>query len=179
MKKANDLPIAKIHWKNKEIEILNENYNKRSDKKVKVDDKLETKVAIIKFYPGLDPGLFDYYFDKGYKGFVIEATGLGHVPVLEKFSFLPKIEKAVKSGLPVIITSQCLYGRVHPTIYYNLRRLSKMGVIFAEDMLPETAYVKLMWVLGHTKKLDEVRKMMLTNYAGEITERTNPKTFLI
>ena len=45
-------------------------------------------------------------------------------------------------------------------------------------MLPETAYVKLGWVLGHTKSLEKVRKMMLTNYAGEITSRSIPQTFL-
>jgi glutamyl-tRNA(Gln) amidotransferase subunit D len=175
----NELPIAKIYWKDKKIEILNENYRKRSDKKVKVDDRLDTRVALIKCYPGLKPEIFDYCIEKKYRGFVIEGTGLGHTPTLEKYSLLPKIEKAIKLNIPVVMTSQCLYGRVHPTIYHNLRELSKRGVIFAEDMLPEVAYIKLMWVLGHTKKTDKIREMMLTNYAGEITERTNSNAFLI
>jgi len=178
-KSINELPIAKIYWNDSKIEILNEDYKKRNNKKVKVDDKIENRVALIKCYPGLDPGLLDYYIKKGYKGFVIEGTGLGHVTTLGNYSLLPKIEKAIKLGLPVIMTSQCLYGRVHPTVYRNLRELSKRGVIFTEDMLPEVAYVKLMWVLGHVKKLDKVKEMMLTNYAGEITERTNAKAFLI
>jgi len=175
----NELPIAKIYWKNRKIEILNENYRKRSDIKVKVDDKLETRVALIKCYPGLDPEIFDYYIKKKYKGLVIEGTGLGHTPTLEQYSLLPKVERAIKLGIPVVITSQCLYGRVHPTIYHNLRELSRRGAIFAEDMLPGVAYIKLMWVLGHTKKFDEIRKMMLTNYSGEITERTDSRSFLI
>ena len=77
------------------------------------------------------------------------------------------------------MTSQCLYGRTHPTIYHNLRELSTRGVIFAEDILPEVAYVKLMWILGHTKKMEKIREMMLTNYAGEITKRIDSKSFLI
>jgi glutamyl-tRNA(Gln) amidotransferase subunit D len=109
----------------------------------------------------------------------MEATGLGHTPTLGKYSLLSKIEKVVKLGLPVIITSQCLYGRTHPTIYHNLRELSRRGVIFAEDMLPEVSLVKLMWVLGHTKNPDKIRKMMLTNYAGEINPRIETKDFLV
>jgi glutamyl-tRNA(Gln) amidotransferase subunit D len=175
----NEQPIAKIHWKDRKIEILNENYRKRSDSKVKVDAKLNSKVALIKCYPGLDPEIFDFYLNKKYKGFVIEATGLGHTPTLGKYSLLTKIERVINSGLPVVITSQCLYGRVHPTAYHNLRELSKRGVIFAEDMLPEVSLVKLMWVLGHTNKLDKIREMMLTNYAGEINKRIEVKDFLV
>jgi glutamyl-tRNA(Gln) amidotransferase subunit D len=170
-KSINELPIAKIYWENRKIEILNENYRKRSEKKVKVDDKIEKKVALIKCYPGLDPSIFDFYMEKGYKGFVIEATGLGHTPTLGENSLLPKIEKAVSLGIPVIITSQCLYGRTHATIYHNLRELLKRGAIFASDMLPEVAYVKLIFALGHTKNLEKVKEMMLTNLAGEISER--------
>ncbi len=173
-----ELPIAKIHWKDKKIEVLNENYRKRSEKKVKVNDKIEQKVALIKIYPGIDPSIIDFYIDKGYHGIVIEATGIGHTPTLGKFSLLPKIEKAVRSGISVVITSQCLYGRTHPTIYRNTRELLSRGVVYAEDMLPETAYVKLSWVLGQTKEMEKIKEMMLTNYAGEITERIDPRAFL-
>ncbi|MEM7825433.1 MAG: Glu-tRNA(Gln) amidotransferase subunit GatD, partial [Candidatus Aenigmatarchaeota archaeon] len=132
-KAINELPIAKIFWENKKIEILNQNYRKRSEKKVKVKDKIEKKVALIKCYPGLNPEIFDFYLEKGYRGFVIEATGLGHVPTLGENSLLLKVEKAVGLGVPVVITSQCLYGRTHPTIYHNLRELLKRGAIFASD----------------------------------------------
>lgn len=176
-KPVNELPIARINWKDKKIEIMNENYKKRNSGKVKVDDKIETKVAMIKCYPGLEPEIFDYYLKKKYRGFVIEGTGLGHTPTLGRNSLLPKIEKAVKSGVPVVMTSQCIYGRVHPFVYHPLRELTKRGVIFAEDMAPETVYVKLMWVLGHTKKMDQIKEMMLTNYAGEINKRIETEEF--
>jgi glutamyl-tRNA(Gln) amidotransferase subunit D len=45
-------------------------------------------------------------------------------------------------------------------------------------MLPETAYLKLGWVLGHTQERDEVNRLMLKSIAGEITERTDERAFL-
>ena len=175
----NELPIAKIFWKDRHIEITKDDYRRRNDKKVLVDDKIETKVALIKVYPGLNPEIFDYYLKKNYRGFVIEGTGLGHVNTFGEKSLLSSIEKIIESEIPVVMTSQCIYGRVHPFVYHPLRVLSGKGVIYAGDMLPETAYVKLMWVLGHTKNLDEIKEMMLTNYAGEITNRIIPNTFLV
>ncbi|MEM5813152.1 MAG: Glu-tRNA(Gln) amidotransferase GatDE subunit D, partial [Candidatus Aenigmatarchaeota archaeon] len=172
-KPINDLPIARI-YPNGKIEMISKNYRKREDNKpyVVLDDKLEEKVALIKMYPGVDSRIIDFYIKNGYKGFVIEATGLGHVSTIGKYSMLEKIKKAIAKNIPVVIASQCLYGRVHPTIYANLRKLSKIGCIFAEDMLPEVAYIKLMYALAHGNSFDEVKEIMLTNLANEISERT-------
>lgn len=173
----NELPLAKI-WPSGNIEITNENFKKRSEGKVIADTKFEEKVALLKVYPGSEPSVMDYFVKKGYKGFILEATALGHVPVSAKKSWIPAIKSTIESGIPVIITTQSLYGRVDPFVYSNLRILAATGAIFAEDMLPETAYVKLGWVLGHAKKPEEIKKMMLTNIAGEITERIDPRAFL-
>jgi len=131
-------------------------------------------VALIKTYPGINGEIIDFFVDKGYKGIVIEGTGLGHTPN----EIIPTIERAVEEGAIICMTSQCLYGRVNLNVYSTGRKLLKAGVIPCEDMLPETAYVKLMWVLGHAQSLEEVKKMMLTNYAGEITPYTRFDTYL-
>ncbi|WP_297512486.1 Glu-tRNA(Gln) amidotransferase subunit GatD, partial [Thermococcus sp.] len=169
----NDVPIAKI-WPKGEIEFLRNDYRRKSEGEVIADTKMEEKVAILKIYPGISGEILDFLVDRGYKGVVIEGTGLGHVPQ----DFIPHVERAVQEGVAVCVTSQCLYGRVNLNVYSNGRKLLKAGAIPCEDMLPETAYVKLMWVLGHANDLDEVRKMMLTNYAGEITPYTRYDTFL-
>ncbi len=176
----NEKSLAKI-WKDGRIEVINQNFRKRSGNAVQVDDKFEEKTALITVYPGMDPGIIDFYLDKGYKGIVLAATALGHVPVsIPGKSFIPKLERAKEMNIPIVIASQTLYGRVHPFVYTNLRKLSVgVNAIFAEDMLPEVAYIKLAWVLGHTKDPAEVRKMMLTNFAGEITDGTETDTFLI
>jgi len=169
----NDVPIAKV-WPDGRIEYLRDDYRKRSEGEVEVDDKFEEKIAILKSYPGVTSELLEFLVDRGYRGIVIEGTGLGHTPN----DMIPSIERAVQEGVAVCMTSQCLYGRVNLNVYSTGRRLLKAGVIPCEDMLPETAYVKLGWVLGHTSDLREVKKMMLTNYAGEITPYTRFDTFL-
>ncbi len=175
----NELPLAKV-FENGKIEILNSNYNKKNNQKVIVDDKFESKTALLYVYPGMSPDVLDYYAEKKYKGIVIAATALGHVATMnQKYSLIKKFKELIENNVAVVIVSQTIYGRVHPYVYTNLRKLSiDLGCIFAEDMLSETAYVKLGWVLGHTTKIDEVKKMMLTNYAGEITERSDEHAFL-
>lgn len=177
---VNDLPLAKI-WPNGKIEIVNQNYQSISKKRVKADTRFEPKVALLKTYPGSDPKLIDHLVNVGIKGIVIEGTGLGHVPTLTpepERSWIPSIKNAIASNVPIVITSQTIYGRIHPYVYRNLRILGSTGVIWGEDMLSEVAYVKLGWVLGHTKNMEKVRKMMLTNMVGEISERTEVKGFL-
>lgn len=148
-------------------------HSERTNQDLKPVLKLEEKVAMIKAYPGMDPKIVDFYIDRGYKGIVFEGTALGHLPTtLKETSLIPKIERAASEGVVMVMTTQCLYGRVHPFVYTNLREVSSRGVIYCEDMLTETAYAKLMWVLGQTKDSKKVKKLMLTNLSGEITERT-------
>ncbi|NIO44920.1 MAG: Glu-tRNA(Gln) amidotransferase subunit GatD [Candidatus Aenigmarchaeota archaeon] len=175
----NEIPLAKI-WPNGKIDILNENYKKRKDEKVVADIKFEPKVALLKAYPGSEPEILEFLVKKGYKGFVIEGTGMGHVPTRAEKTWIPTIKKLIKDGIPVVIAPQTIYGRINTNVYSYLRVLfHEAKAIPAEDMLPETAYLKLGWVLGHTKNLEKVREMMLTNIAGEITKRTELDTFLV
>ena len=175
----NELPLAKINEDGR-IEILNNNYEKRNKQKVSVHDKFENKVALVYVYPGIDSEIFDVYIKNNYNGIVIAATGLGHVSTMsKKHSLIKKLKEMIDSNIAVIIAPQTIYGRVHPYVYSPLRKLSiELNCIFAEDMLPEVAYIKLGWVLGHTNKLEEIKKMMLTNYAHEINERIDEGSFL-
>ncbi len=178
---VNEPPIAKVFPDGK-IEITNKNFRKRNDReKVRPDTRIDENVALIKVYPGSNPKVVDFHVKNGVKGFVIEGTGMGHVPTeVSKKPWTGVIKKYSEEGIPFVITSQTIYGRVNPYVYTNLRKLFiESRAIPGEDMLSETAYVKLMWVLGHTKKFEKVREMMLTNYAGEITPRTEVNTFSV
>src|SRR3989344_2054869 len=168
-------PVAKV-WPDGKVEYLVEHTTRNNSAKTSADTKFESKIALLKVYPGSDPAVMDWLIGKGYKGFVIEGTGLGHVPTKAKQSWIPSIKKAFRKNIPVVVVSPTLQGRVNPNVYSNQRILFyEAGAISGEDMLPETAYVKLGWVLGHAKKFDEVKKWMGTNIAGEITERSEAK----
>ena len=72
------------------------------------------------------------------------------------------------------MTSQCINGRVDLNVYDTGRDLVQAGVIPLEDMIPETALVKLMWALANGTGPAKVRELMMKNLAGEITLRTFP-----
>ncbi|MBM4240820.1 MAG: Glu-tRNA(Gln) amidotransferase subunit GatD [Euryarchaeota archaeon] len=171
----NTAPIAKV--KEGKIKVVDKNleYKERRDGPIKLRDSIEPKVAFIKSYPGIFNESIDYYVDKGYKGIVIEGTGLGHCPE----DVIPSLERAVDSKIPVVMTSQCIYGRINMNVYSTGRKLISAGVISGLDMLSETAYVKLIWTLGQTEDLGEVARIMHTNIAGEIEDTSSLQHFLI
>ena len=102
---------------------------------------------------------------------ILEGSGIGQAPtnIKENLPIYEELKKFIKSKGIVVLTSQCIFGRVHPNIYTNCRRLADIGVIFGEDMLTETAFVKLAWLLGNYKK--DVKEMIKINLRGEIAER--------
>ena len=172
----NDLPLAKV-WPDGKIEKM-QAVPPRSGSIAKADTAFEPRVAIIKSYPGCSPEIIDYYVRKGYRGLVVEVTGLGQVPTYGKKSWIQGIKKAAEKGVLVCGAAETLYGRLNPNVYTEGRMAKDAGMLHLEDMLPETAYVKLGWVLGHTKNVEKAMEMMLTNYAGEMSERSLPGTFL-
>jgi glutamyl-tRNA(Gln) amidotransferase subunit D len=174
----NELPLGKIDVDGT-LTIMNQNRKKRNEGVVSIQHDVEKKVALVYTYPGIDPEVLDIFIEKKYKGLVIAGTGLGHVPTYSKLSLIPKIRKFIESGGFVVIGSQTIYGRVHPSVYSGLRELSTIGCVFCEDMPPEVTYVKLMWALGQKKGIGDVKKLMLANVAGEITERSDAGSFLI
>jgi len=173
-KVVNGKPFAKIS-ENKVIKISDYNLRGNGKGKVKTDLKFEEKVALIKVYPGQNPDILDYYFKKKYKGIVLEMSGLGHVPSRKsRKSWIKKLKEIQKKGIVVFGVAQTIYGRLDSWVYSNGRELAKIGVVYLEDMLAETALVKLSWVLGHRewkKSKDKVKEKMLENIAGEFSDR--------
>jgi glutamyl-tRNA(Gln) amidotransferase subunit D len=123
---------------------------------------LDPRGALLWFHPGLEPDRAAA-FARGLRGLVIAGTGLGHVSL----AHLPWIREAVRSGVVVVMTTQCLEGSSDPYVYATGRELLKAGVLFARDLLPETAYVKLLWALDRSREPEAVRAAMLEDRAGE------------
>ena len=126
---------------------------------------LDTKIALVKYYPGYDPKLVEQIIDNGYKGIIFEGTGLGHIGRV----MYDSVKKANEKGMFLGMTSQCIDGRVRMTVYESGRDLLNLGITPLENMLPETALVKAMWALGNTQNVEEVKEIMLDNIASEMS----------
>jgi glutamyl-tRNA(Gln) amidotransferase subunit D len=147
--------------------MLESEFAARGSSEAVCKPNFDDRVSLVKFYPGMDPGIIDWYVTNGHRGLILEGTGLGHVSA----RCYPSLERAVESGMFVGMTSQCLWGRVDMNVYSTGIDLQKIGVHPLEDMLPETALVKLMWVLGQTDDPRRIAEMMRTNLVGEISPR--------
>ena len=171
-KVINGKPFAKIFPDR--IDILS-GHNLRNKNKVKLDLKFEEKVALVKVYPGQDPEILDYYLKKKYKGIVLELSGLGHAPTKRaRKGWTKKLKEVQNKGIIICAAAQTIYGRLNPLVYSNGREILDTGVIYLEDMLAETALVKLGWILGHkewAKDKEIVKEKMLHNFAHEFNDR--------
>lgn len=166
-KTINASPLARIIGN--EIIMLTEEYKPRDPgRELVLKPKFDERAVLIKYYPGLNPEVIEWHVSKGYRGIVIEGTGLGHV----RRECFPAIKKAIDSGVVVAMTSQCIWGRVNMNVYSTGRDLLALGVIPLGDMLSETALVKMMWSLAQTDDPEEVKRLMTTNIAGELSPRT-------
>ncbi|MEF8786120.1 MAG: Glu-tRNA(Gln) amidotransferase subunit GatD [Haloarculaceae archaeon] len=140
-------------------------YTERGETELALHDDLETDVELVKFTPGTDASRLDAVADAA--GVVIEGTGLGHVNT----DWISVVDDLTDAGTHVVMTSQCLDGRVCDRVYDTGRDLLDAGVVEGEDILPGTAKVKLMWALANT---DDVADTMGRSLAGELTDRSVP-----
>lgn len=170
-----DTPLATVSRKDG-VKPIKTDYNKRrSDRKATILPYFEEKVAIVYYYPNMMPDMIDSLVDNGYKGIIIAGTGLGHI----NKPLYPAIERATAKGVHIFMCVQTLWGYAHMFVYDTGRDLMAKGIIPAENMLPETAYIKLGWVLGQTTDREEVIRMMLTPINDEITPREPYNGYLI
>lgn len=173
-KAINDSPLALVDYKTREIQYVQKEYPRRADK-VSLKPKMEEKVGLLKIHVNMFPEQFSFF--KGYKGLIIEGTGLGHTPgqapnkesAIHK-KIYPVLKKLVDSGCVVVMTTQCLFGGVNMNIYDKGRDLLELGILPGKDMLANTALVKLSWLLGNHSR-EETKKLVCQNLRGEINER--------
>jgi glutamyl-tRNA(Gln) amidotransferase subunit D len=169
-----DIAIATVDRNH--IKPLRDDYRRRDpDRKVRILPEFEEKVALLYYYPNMQPDIVDSLIDNGYRGIVIAGTGLGHF----NKPLYPAVERAIDAGIAIYMTVQTLWGYVQMYVYDTGRDIMQLGVIPAANMLPEVAYVKLGWALGQTDDLARVKEIMLTPIAGETTDREPHDAYLI
>jgi glutamyl-tRNA(Gln) amidotransferase subunit D len=166
-------PLAMV---GEEFSYLTRDYRRRDrSRKARVDTAYDDRTTILYYYPGMKPDLVDALVEKGYRGIVIAGTGLGHV----NKPLYPALRRAREAGVHVVMTVQTLWGYAQMYVYDTGRDLLELGIVPLDNMLPETALMKLSWVLGHTTDHVEVLRMMRQPVNRETTEREPHDGYLI
>ncbi len=159
-------PLGRVEWKTGDVSFRRSVAPRGEGTNELVSD-LDTSVELIKFVPGTDPSILDIADDAS--GLILEGTGLGHVNT----EWIDGLRALIDDGTTVVMTSQCLEGRVCDRVYDTGRDLLEAGVVEAGDTLPATAYVKLMWAIENTEDpADSMRRSL----AGELQARSVPWT---
>ena len=154
---------AFVVYENKILENMKNSFFSENEYNPRIN--LDTKVALIKYHPGFNPEIIESLIKLEYRGIIFEGTGLGHVGR----TMYDSIKKAKENGIFLGMTSQCIDGRVSMTVYESGRDLLNLGIIPLENMIPEIALVKAMWVTGNTEKFDEIKENMLKEIALEFS----------
>ena len=112
-----------------------------------------------------------------YDALLIEGTGLGHMPTGEhtKNSAFYNYVKEFAKEKPVVMTSQTINGRLNMNVYSNGRKIRDLGVYgHGLDIIPETAYMKIAWLLSHHRDSFELYE---ANIVGEISPSSKVNTY--
>ena len=130
-------------------------YGARPYQRPPTNGVVEPDVVVVRSYGGMDGEIVDWHLTRGARGVVIEGTGAGNV----SGALLPGIERALASGVPVIVATRCLTGEVAP-VYGGLgggHTLAGMGVIGAAELSAAKARLALAVALAVDPSIDAVR----------------------
>jgi glutamyl-tRNA(Gln) amidotransferase subunit D len=173
-------PLAMVsrekNGKGEYFTYLTDDFLKRDKTRVPViNPSFEEKVTIQYYYPNFNPDIIDGLSAMGYRGLVIAGTGLGHI----NKPLYAAVGRAIEKGMTVVMTVQTIWGYAQMYVYDTGRDLLKLGIIPMDNMLPETAYMKLAWVLGQTDDPKRIRELLLTPVNHEITPREPHNGYLV
>lgn len=127
---------------------------------------IDTRVLLWKLTPGVSPDFLSREIEENYKIVILEAFGVGGLPMLRN-SFLPKITQWREKEILTVVTTQCYYGGCDMTIYETGRMALNLGAICAGNMTREALFTKLMWILSITSNLEKITDMLRCDCCGE------------
>ncbi len=171
---VNALPLARINFDLKKIQLLKNDYAKKSSSSPsfkKFNEKI--RVGLFKFHPNCFAEELNFF--RKCQGLVLEGSGLGHAPInvidvqtKEHKKILLSLGRLAKK-IPVFMSTQAVHGEIDMNVYSTGRKLLEIGVLGNySSMAPETAFVKLAWLLSNYPK-KEVFLLMEKNLRGELS----------
>ncbi|MBI2564548.1 Glu-tRNA(Gln) amidotransferase subunit GatD [Candidatus Woesearchaeota archaeon] len=179
-KVINGSPIAHVDYKTKKVSWYKEHDKFEGSFSLRLfNEKL--KVGLVKVHTNMYASEFQAY--KGFDGLVIEGTGLGHAPINEIDEYTKEhakifstIKDLIKEGTLIVMSSQTIFGSIDMNVYTPGRRLVEIGVLGNyTDTIPETAFIKLAWLLSNYKK-EEASRLFNQNFRGEISKSLSYET---
>ncbi len=178
----NATPLARVDIEEDEIEVFSESAAQESFEVKKFDTDLE--IGMLQAHPHMQAEEVEKF--EGFDGVVFQLMALGHAPNMDPDEYTDenaRIAEAIQDlsdEIPVVACSQSLYGRLNLNVYTPQRKLLEQGVVGNHtDMTPETAFVKLGWLLSQYDDKEKVEELYEEDLRGEISERSEPDTFLI
>ena len=158
------LASAGIHIKYNNVQI----HAYEEVKTLQPHDQLDTNIAILKLYPGIQENVVNSLLSiEGLKAVVLETYGSGNAP--HKDWLLRNLRKAYERGIVIVNVTQCNAGTVEMERYDTGYQLMHAGVVCGYDLTTESAVTKLMFLLGHNHSPEQVRQLMRISIAGEMT----------
>ena len=128
----------------------------------------DTNVIVLTLFPGIQERIVSEVLKmNGLKAVVMKTFGTGNAP--QKEWFARALREATQRGMVIVNITQCPSGSVEMERYETGRHLLEAGVTSGYDCTVEAAVTKLMFLLGHGYSPEEVRRLMNTSLAGEIT----------
>ncbi|MBL7920685.1 MAG: type I asparaginase [Bacteroidia bacterium] len=153
---------------------VNIQYNKSAllkptTKALKVHTHMDNDIAVLKLFPGISKKITSAIINTpGIKAIILETFGAGNTTTQEWFA--NELKKAIAKGIVILNITQCLEGKVIQGMYETSSHLKKMGVIGGADMTFESAITKLMFLLGQKLNNTQLKKQLLIDLRGELTE---------
>lgn len=131
-------------------------------------DKLCENVGLLKLIPGTKRELVEFMMER-YDGIVVESFGVGGLPEYPGEEFYPLVQRAVEQGKIVVMTTQVPNEGSDLSVYHVGGHLKNtLHLLEAFDMTTEAAVCKLMWILGQTRRREEVERLFYTPVARDI-----------
>ena len=129
---------------------------------------LDANVVIFTLFPGIREEVVSAILNtSGLRAVILKTFGSGNAP--QKEWLINLLRKTTKKGIIVVNITQCKTGAVEMNRYKTGHQLLSVGVICGYDSTPESAITKLMFLLAHDLSINEIRKRMDSDIAGEIT----------
>lgn len=150
--------------------VVLENYPLRQNKmEYRWKRQVDNQILYLKIIPGMSAELLDLAVLKKSRAVILEAFGLGGIPV--EGGFLEKIEELNQAGIPVIVTTQCSHGQCDMSVYQVGKEALKKGAVCTNIISKEALLTKIMWGLAETSDPEKLKKLLVEELCGEFGGR--------